>query len=68
MKNLLDRRLRRKREESGLPDLPEIRRLMRLSWWNGFTFGALERQVRAAHKEAFKALTDLPHICGGADC
>jgi hypothetical protein len=55
---LLDWRLRHLRKRYGLPDIPEVRKLMRLSWWNGFTFGALERQVSAADEVAKQALRD----------
>ncbi len=34
---------------------------MRLSWWNGFTFGAMERKVDAARKEAFAAMVRFCH-------
>ena len=54
--NLLDWRLRRHLRRSGLPDLPEVRKLMRLAWWNGFTFGALQHQADAARTEALEAL------------
>jgi hypothetical protein len=41
--NLLDWRMRNLLRRSGLPDMPEVRKLMRASWWNGFTFGAAYR-------------------------
>ena len=53
---LLDWRLRRHLARHDLPDLPEVRRLMRLSWWNGFTGGALEHRVAVARREAFQAI------------
>jgi hypothetical protein len=53
---ILDWRMRRLRREFDLPDLPEVRRLFRMSWLNGFTFGAFEREVAAARREALKAL------------
>lgn len=49
-------RLRRISRKYGLPDLPEVRKLMRLSWWNGFTFGAFEYRVTAAREEALDAI------------
>jgi hypothetical protein len=54
--NLLDRRLSRLRRKHRLPDLPEVRKMMRLAWLNGFTFGACERQVAAAREEGLQAL------------
>jgi hypothetical protein len=53
---LLDWRLRRVLRKSGIPDLPEVRRMMRLAWWNGFTFGAFERKAAAAREEGLAAL------------
>ena len=53
---LLDWRLRRFLARSERPDLPEVRKMLRLAWWNGFTFGALQRQSDAAHQEAQKAI------------
>lgn len=54
--DLLDWRLRRVLKKSNLPDLPEVRRMMRLSWWNGFTGGAFEREAELARVEAFAAM------------
>lgn len=56
MNRMLDWRLRAVRKKTGLPDLPEVRALMRISWWNGFTFGALEHRVTAARREALNAV------------
>ena len=53
---LLDWRLRRYIAKSDLPDLPEVRKMMRLAWWNGFTFGALQHRSDAAHRQAQEAL------------
>ena len=53
---LLDRRLRRHLAKYELPDLPEVRRLMRLAYWNGFTLGALKRRLPAARREAALAI------------
>lgn len=44
------------RRASGLPDLPEVRALLRWSWLNGFTFGAFEGRVAAARQEAREAI------------
>jgi len=59
MKRLMDWRLARLRREHALPDLPEVRRLLRLSWLNGFTFGAMERQVALASAEALTAIAKV---------
>ena len=69
MRRLLDRRLSRLRRKHGLPDLPEVRRFLRLSWLNGFTFGAMERQVREAKAEALAAIAKMAPGTqqGGAD-
>jgi hypothetical protein len=48
--------IRRSLKDQELADIPEVLRLMRLSYWNGFTFGALERQVTVAHGEARDAI------------
>jgi hypothetical protein len=53
---IFDWRLGRSHEQLDLPNLPEVRRLMRLAWLNGLTFGALERQVAEAKQEAFIAI------------
>jgi hypothetical protein len=55
---LIDWHLRHARSESDLPDLPEVRRFARLSWWNGLTFGAVEDRVAAAREDARKACAD----------
>ena len=52
----LDRRMRGALRESGLLGVPEVRRMMRLAWLNGFTFGALERQLSQARQEAIEAI------------
>jgi hypothetical protein len=66
MTRLLDRaldwRLAPLRRERGLPDLPEVRRMLRLSWLNGFTGGAFRRQAAAAGEEGLEAL--LRHARG----
>jgi hypothetical protein len=63
---LLDWRLRQRLAKYDLPDLPEVRRLMRLSYWNGFTFGALKPRVAAAGEEALRAVAAdrNSRICG----
>jgi hypothetical protein len=48
--------IRRSLKDRELADIPEVLRLMRLSCWNGFTFGALARQVTVAHGEARDAI------------
>lgn len=53
---LLDWRLSRLRRKHRLPDLPEVRKMMRYAWLNGFTNGAFERQAAGARDEAFAAL------------
>jgi hypothetical protein len=52
---LLDWSLRKARRD--LPDIPEVRRFIRLCWLDGFTSGALERRVAAARTEAFEAIS-----------
>lgn len=59
---LLDWRLRRLLRKHDLPDLPEVRKMLRLAWWNGFTsvfrggIGAFERQEAVAYQAAMEAL------------
>lgn len=53
---LLDWRLSRVVRRMGLPDLPEVRRYMRMSWWNGFTLGALAGRMPALRTEALVAV------------
>jgi hypothetical protein len=65
MKRLLDWRLTRLRRKHALPDLPEVRRLFRLSWLNGFTFGAMGRQVGVARAEALAAIAKVGGNEGG---
>jgi hypothetical protein len=40
----------------GVPDLPEVRRALKMTFWNGLTFGALERRAKTARAAAFEAL------------
>jgi len=58
LKSALDWHLRVVLRRSGLPDLPEVRRLTRASWLNGFTFGAYpgRQGVRAIRDEARDAI------------
>jgi hypothetical protein len=56
--NILDWRLRRVLRKHDLPDLPEVRRMLRLAFWNGFTSGALEHRASRARGEALKAIRD----------
>jgi hypothetical protein len=49
---LLDWRLRKVALEYDMPDLPEVRKVMRLAWWNGLTAGLLGRRYAAAREEA----------------
>ena len=62
---LLDWRLRKVLRKTGLPDLPEVRRFMRIAWWNGFTFGAFEREVAVARKEALEAIREYEETQAG---
>lgn len=39
-----------------LPDLPEVRHLLWLAFWNGATFGALENKLDVARQDAYAAL------------
>jgi hypothetical protein len=41
-----------------MPDVPEVRRLMRASWLNGFTFGAAysQREMRVIRSDALAAV------------
>lgn len=55
---ILDWRLKDLLPRHDLPGLPEVRRLMRLSWLNGFTFGAFERRVTEARAQALTAIAD----------
>ncbi len=59
---LLDRHLRVIRRRWGAPDLPEVRRLMRASWLNGFTLGAYPgtSELRAIREEALAAIHRSP--------
>ncbi len=59
---LLDWHLRVIRRRWGAPDLPELRRLMRASWVNGFTFGAYPGAsgLRAIREEALAAIRRSP--------
>ena len=59
--SLLDWRLRRVMKKYGVPDLPETRRLCRLSYWNGFTFGVLKHEVKQAREEALDAMARERH-------
>lgn len=52
---MLDWRLRSIRHKSNLPDLPEVRRLMRACWWNGFT-GTGAGKITALKAEALAAI------------
>lgn len=61
---VLDWRLARLRRERGLPDLPEVRKMLRLSWLDGFTNGAFRREAAAAREEGREAL--LRHARGEA--
>lgn len=56
VKRLLAWRLRAVVRRSGLPDLPETRTLLRLSYWNGFTGGALATRVASARAAALAAV------------
>jgi hypothetical protein len=62
---LTDWRLRRALQRSGLPDLPEVRKFMRMSYWNGFTFGSLQSRMPAARAEALIAVAR--HACTKGD-
>jgi hypothetical protein len=53
---LLDRRLRKVREASGLPDIPEVRAFCRASWLNGFAGGRYESTVRLLELEVTTAV------------
>ena len=55
-RNLLDWRLRAVLRKSGIPDLPETRRMLRLAWWDGFTGGAFSGRETAARDEALAAM------------
>jgi len=54
---ILDWRLRSVLRRSGLPDLPEVRKLMRASYWHGFTFGAAyARELPALREQSLHAI------------
>ena len=38
--------------------IPEVRKLWRLSFWNGFLGGGLQRQVAASREEAINAIRE----------
>ena len=57
--------MRRLLKKYDVPDLPEVRKMMRAAWWNGFTFGARQRQVDTARQEAFRALVKYTKEEGG---
>lgn len=59
---ILDWRMRGLLRKLDVPDLPEVRKMMRLAWWNGFTFGALEHQANAARREALEAIAAMPDM------
>lgn len=55
---VLDWHTRRLLRHHGLPDIPEVRLLLRAAWLKGFTFGAApgEQRMRAIRENAVLAL------------
>jgi hypothetical protein len=66
---LLDWRLRGVMRQSGLPDLPEVRRFAWVCWWNGFTGGRHDGLVRLLEVEAKAAVARYQRLrsCCGTD-
>lgn len=69
---LLPRSMRRYLKASGLPDLPEVRRMLRLAWLDGFTFRTssaiaeklayarlLSRRAVAEYERGFATVTEI---------
>ena|SRR6266702_5047436 len=53
---------------SGLPDLPEVRRVMRIAWQRGFTLRAApsKQKMRAIREQALSALSRALQVRNGA--
>lgn len=57
-RRLLDWHTRSVMARCGLPDVPEVRALLRASWWRGFTFGSYPspEEMAAIRQRALDAI------------